>query len=179
MKSAADAAAGSDPAWLTLVVAIFALLSTLATALVALRAAQATKSAAASASIAATSAADAAAEAAKFVAGSDRFADWQMYKRKVYAALLSSMRAAVAPDAAGLDKAAVLDCFDAALLAAYPITRPPLQALRAEFESNPRLEVDHEAYIQLVSLLNQDVELTPSKARKLRALSIPQPVRPV
>jgi hypothetical protein len=163
----AQPAGGSDPAWLTLGIALLALVGTVATALVALRAARATKEAAESAADASVSAAKAAADASRFVAGSDRFADWQMHKRTVYAELLTAMRAAATqPDSLG----AALACFDVALLNAYPATRPYLERLREGFaHASPPGELDHAAYVELIRVLNEDIGMTPRAAEEANA----------
>ncbi len=73
------------PSWVTLVAAGSVLVGTSLTAWAAWKAAKAASAAARSAALLETS-------ATKFVARSDRFAKWQMYKRHVYAQLLSSVR---------------------------------------------------------------------------------------
>jgi hypothetical protein len=158
LPQAAEAAATEGPIWATLVVAVLVLIGTGITAFASWRAATAAASAA-------VAAADSSAAVQRFLAGSDRFADWQMHKRDVYAKLLAATRAAAAKDADVSAQIETLNCFDVAILVAYPVTRPYLYEFRARCDVEvPCPTLDRTEYEKLINHLNDDVGLTPTKA---------------
>ncbi len=104
------------PVWATLAVAGLVLIGSLYTAWQSKRAAKFS--------------AEVAAKASWFGVSSDRFADWQMYKRKVYAELISAVRA-VQVGRTPASVALMEDRFDVAFLAAK---KKELQDLLGELD---------------------------------------------
>lgn len=154
-------ASPSVPPWVTVLVAVLLLVGTFAAALASWRAAR-------SAAGAATSAAKTAAAAQRFIARSDRFADWQMYKRKAYAELLAALRAqarAEHPDQSPSARATLLDHLDVVLLAAYEPLRNDLLKLRSWFEGDTVPPLTKQQYNDLIKLMTTDINQTPQRAR--------------
>lgn len=151
------------PVWVTVLVAALVLLGTLFTAWQAREAAKASaeaaKEAATASAQASTSAAEISAAASRFGVRSDRFATWQMHKRKVYSELLVSIREArEQPDGDCLRR--MWRCFDEAVIVADDVLLEMLYGLRGQLppDRERRPFFVSAEWRELVWAMKQDVE---------------------
>src|SRR5215831_6655295 len=146
----------NTPIWVTLLVAGLVLLGTIYSAWQSRSAAKANAEAAASAS---TSAADIAASASKFAVRSDRFADWQMHKRKVYSELLAAVRHARAVKTSEADLAMAIH-FDQALLIAEPDLYLTLRTMQGSVFGQNAIDDDslYQTWHVVISKMRKDID---------------------
>lgn len=137
--------------WVAVLAAVVALIGSFAGAATALRAARATEKAAGKS-------ADSAADAQRFARAADRFAEWQMHKRRIYAEVLTALQSDVK-----FQERQLLDAFDAAVLNAYPELLATLRELRTKWPERQSTLSDDEFW-DLVSKMITDIQARPVEA---------------
>lgn len=132
-----ETAAAPTPVWVTVLAAVLVLIGTTASAVPVWRAAKAAERGAAAAASASVKSAEEAASTSRFVARSERFAQWQSHKREVYGALLDRVRDSRDAGETKDKILAVVHQFDAAYLLAGEELVPSLDLLRAGWKETP------------------------------------------
>ena len=152
MQLAAETPAADDKS--TVIVGLLTLAGTVVTAGVALWAAISAKGAA-------TSAAESSASAARFVAQSDRYAEWQNTKRAAYELLLE----AIGPGTGvSTDVATRTKRFATAFMHAYPLLWVHLADIQTRLSRGGELSSDE--YQVTARLMRDDVNQSPAQATK-------------